>query len=208
MQRFAAIFMLLLAAAAPVRASNLRGVILLNELRGPPVAGVRVSAAGADAQVTDDKGQFLLEFPQRAFGDTVQVVVEHPDKDYVVVNDIQLDVRLPSDEEALTATLVVCKQKERWAYGPRFYRRKSTEAVEVSFHIRSDGIKADPAALSKLRKDRDLARLVVSVGAHDLAEVDTKSALGTYKTAMRLFLLGQVEEALAQSTVRASSIIE
>jgi len=39
MQRFAAIFMHLLAAAAPVRASNLRGVILLNELRGPPVAG-------------------------------------------------------------------------------------------------------------------------------------------------------------------------
>src|SRR5262245_51246201 len=92
------IFVLLVLADLPIDAATLKGLILVNELSGPPMENVGVDAIGTNRTISDLSGKFTLEFPQRRGGDTVRIIVEK--EGYVVVNDVQLQLALPADADA------------------------------------------------------------------------------------------------------------
>lgn len=72
-----AIIVLLLQAALPAKAATLKGVILTNELSGPPMENIEVDGiSGANHTESDSSGKFTLEFPQRRAGDTVHIIVK------------------------------------------------------------------------------------------------------------------------------------
>jgi hypothetical protein len=98
--RAIAINVFLLRAALPIDAATLKGVVLANELSGPPMENIEVDAiSGANHTESDSSGKFTLEFPQRQAGDTVRILVKK--EGYVVVNDVQLQLALPADADWL-----------------------------------------------------------------------------------------------------------
>jgi hypothetical protein len=58
-----------------VHATTLRGIVLANELGGPPMGRVSVGSDGANETITDDQGKFVLGFPRFQAGDRVRLVV-------------------------------------------------------------------------------------------------------------------------------------
>src|SRR3954464_3572219 len=98
MRRQIAILLCLLAAASRAQGAMLRGLILANEVSGPPLPNVQITpVAGANPTVSLSDGTFALQFPDKQPGEMVQLVVHKPG--YVVVNDIQLRLPLPKDAE-------------------------------------------------------------------------------------------------------------
>ena len=73
------VFALLLVVGVPLQGATLRGVVLANELGGPPVPNVQLGvSAGASPTVSDDQGKFTFEFPAKQPGEMVQVTVSRP----------------------------------------------------------------------------------------------------------------------------------
>jgi hypothetical protein len=63
----------ILSVSSP--AAVLRGVVCLNELEGPAVSNVSVTADGAQPAVTESDGRFDLVFPNKRPGDLVEIVL-------------------------------------------------------------------------------------------------------------------------------------
>src|SRR5215469_14972219 len=102
-----AIFLLVLCTAQSADADVLKGVVKENELGGPTVANVPISAPGANPTKTDQFGQFTLVFPNKKAGESVTVSVTRIG--YVVVNDIQLEeVWLPANPDAKPLIILIC----------------------------------------------------------------------------------------------------
>src|SRR5438034_1509642 len=92
------IILAMVAVVSKVRAAaGLRGVVLTNELGGPPMANVEVSAVAGNPNNTGADGKFSFTFPNRNPGDTIRLIVRM--EGYVVVNDIQLELTLPADPD-------------------------------------------------------------------------------------------------------------
>src|SRR5258705_7748643 len=106
-------------------AAGLHGVVLANEVGGPPMGNVEVSAVAENPNNTGADGKFTFSFPNRNPGDTVRLIVRK--EGYVVVNDIQLEVTLPANPEERPAIFVLCKEGAREEMARRFYRLKSNE---------------------------------------------------------------------------------
>jgi hypothetical protein len=110
----------------------LKGVILANELSGPPIEDVEVDATSGTLHTeSDSAGKFTLDFPQRRAGDTVRIIVKK--KGYVVVNDVQLQLALPADADAVPLTVILAKEQDREEMARRFYRLKSFDAIEKTY---------------------------------------------------------------------------
>lgn len=191
--------LLLLAAVPTLRAANLRGVILANEMGGAPLSNVEVSAvAGANASVTDDQGRFGLEFATRQPGDMVQLVVRKGG--YVVINDFQLRMALPRDPDAEPVILLICKEDVREEQARRYYRLKSFEAIEAHYKKQLQELKArgeaTAAELVKLQQERNQAEAVAEKAAAELARVTPTDTSEVYQQAMQLYFVGKAEEAL------------
>jgi hypothetical protein len=74
------IIVLLILADLRVHAATLKGVILENELSGPPMANVEVDAiTGTNLTISNSSGTFTLEFPQKRAGESVQLIVKKRD---------------------------------------------------------------------------------------------------------------------------------
>src|SRR5262249_20958453 len=78
-------------------AASLRGVVLANELGGPPMGNVELSAVAENPIKTGADGKFTFTFSNRNPGDAVRLIVHK--EGYVVVNDIQLELTLPADPD-------------------------------------------------------------------------------------------------------------
>src|SRR6266481_9015850 len=91
--------------------AGLRGVVLANELSGPPMGNAEVSAVAGNPNNTGADGKFTFTFPNRNPGNTVRLIVRK--ERYVVVNDIQLELTLPSDPEERPAIILLCKEWDR-----------------------------------------------------------------------------------------------
>ncbi len=77
-------------AVLDVHAAVLKGLVLANELGGPPVAGVEIVATDGEGRaVTDAAGAFVLSFPDKHPGDIVKLTARR--EGHEVVNDIQLE---------------------------------------------------------------------------------------------------------------------
>jgi hypothetical protein len=155
------IIVLLVLADFRVAAATLKGVIIANEIGGSPIADVEVAdqAQTTNPVVSDNLGRFTLEFQRRA-GDTVDIIVK---KDgYLVVNDVQLRLALPTDADATILTIILCKPDDREEMAHLFYRLKSFEAIDESYRKRvkelEDAQQATATELAKLRQERDQAK--------------------------------------------------
>lgn len=123
--RAIAIIVFLLRAGLPIDAATLKGVVLANELSGPPMENIEVDAiSGANHTESDSSGKFTLEFPQRQAGDTVRILVKK--EGYVVVNDVQLQLALPADADAAPLMVILAKEQDREEMARRFYRLKAS----------------------------------------------------------------------------------
>ena len=127
----------------------LRGVVLLNELGGPPMGNIEVSAVVGNTNNTDANGKFTFAFPNRKPGDTVRLIVRK--EGYVVVNDIQLELTLPADPDERPAIILLCKEGDREEMARRFYKLKSVEAIDETYKKKlEEAQNASAAELARL----------------------------------------------------------
>ena len=179
-------------------AAVLHGVVLANELGGRPMPNVAVAAAvGGNTNNTDANGKFTLSFPHKNPGDTVRLLPGLREG-YAVVNEIQLEQTLPSDPDARPTIILLCKEGDREEMARRFYRLKSLEAIDETYRRKLAEVQAtDAAAIAKLRRERDQAKAAAEKVAEGLAKEKPGTGSDLYQAAMRLFLDGKVDEALA-----------
>jgi hypothetical protein len=155
------IILLLLLASFAVDGATLKGVILVNESSGSPIDNVEVDAtSGTNHTEPDSSGKFTLDFPQRRAGETVRIIVKR--EAYVVVNDVQLETVLPADADAVPLIIILAKEQDREEMARRFYRLKSSDAIEENYRKRvkelEDAQQPSAAALTKLQLERDQAK--------------------------------------------------
>src|ERR1700756_3193831 len=136
-----------------------RGVVLSNELGGPPMGNIEVSAVAGNTNNTDANGKFTFSFPNKKPGDTVRLIVRK--EGYVVVNDIQLELILPADPEERPVIILLCKEGDREEMTRRFFKLKSVEAIDETYKKKlQEAQKASAAELAKLREERDQAKAI------------------------------------------------
>jgi hypothetical protein len=118
----------------------------------------------------------------------------------VVVNDIQLEYILATDPDVRPLIILVCGKGEREEMTRRFYRLKTTEAIENNYqeNLRKleEERKTTVAALTKLAEELDRALAAVEKTAEELTRTNPEETSALYQDAMRLFLEGKVVEAL------------
>ena len=189
---------LLFCGALPSLAATLKGNVLANELGGAPVRGATVSAAGASPTETGESGDFTLIFPSLAPGDPVQLTVSKPGK--VVVNSIQLRMILPKNPESEVATFLLCKEDEREEWTRVFYRIKSLAAVDTKYKQQIKKLPVGNTSSSSERialiKERDQARVIAEKAADETSPTKPGDDANLYSQAIRLFLAGDVRQAL------------
>ena len=76
------------------RTQSLRCGFVNNELGGPPIGDIEVSALVGNTNNTDANGKFTFSFPNRDPVTRCVLIVRK--ERYVVVNDIQLELTLPT----------------------------------------------------------------------------------------------------------------
>jgi tetratricopeptide (TPR) repeat protein len=186
-------------AAVPKReGALLRGIVVLNEINGRPVADVEISP-GSNPTISDNHGRFTLRFADRVPGDSVRLTVDHK-SGYRVVNEFQLKPTLPSDPNAEELILLVSTEADLEEMRRRFYRLKSDEAIAATFQEKLEELKRSgqdtEAAMADLRRERKQATDALEKLAEELARIKSGEASELYQKAMELFLKGKVEEAL------------
>src|SRR5436190_333269 len=173
----------------------LRGVVLLNELGGPPMGNVEVSAIAGNPNNTGADGKFTFTFPNKKPGETIRLIVSK--EGYVVVNDVQLELTLPTDPDERPAMILLCKEGDREEMARRFYRLKSVKAIDETYKRKfEEAQNVSAAAIAKLQQERDQAKEAAEKVAERLAKQKPGAGSELYQTAMRLFLDGGVDQAL------------
>src|SRR6266513_2217062 len=156
-------------------ATVLRGVVLSNELGGPPMGNIEVSALVGNTNNTDANGKFTFSFPNKKPGDTVRLIVRK--EGYLVVNEIQLELTLPADPDARPAIILLCKEGEREEMARRFYGLKLRAAADETYKKKlEDAQNASAAELAKLRQERDQAKAVDEQYKKKLQDAQNASA--------------------------------
>jgi hypothetical protein len=123
MRLLTAIASLALLAASPADAAVLKGVVVENEVGGPPAPNVEVTSTGANPKETRNDGQFTLDFPDKKPGAVVHVFVSKVG--YVVVNDVQLEQMLPANADVKPLVILVCREANREEMKRRYYGLRS-----------------------------------------------------------------------------------
>ena len=187
-----------LTAGRDLAAAVLKGLIIANEIGGPPMTNVQVGAVGASPVVSDSLGMFTLEFPQKEPGSAVRLIVSK--EGHEVVNDVQLELAVADQAEAKTLIVLLCKQGSREEMARRFYRLKSFEAIEATYKTALKELEerrqATAAALTELEKQRFEAHAAAEKSADEFANIKSGAGSDLYQRAMRLFLDGKVDQAL------------
>jgi tetratricopeptide (TPR) repeat protein len=189
----------LLLSANAWSAATLKGLVMLNREGGEPMAGVAISADGANQDITRNDGSFTLSFPNRNPGQEVRVIVTRPG--WVAVNDIQLQRPLP-EPTARPLEIILCKSEEREPWTLLFFRLKGAQTVEQQYQRQLAERQGRHAATAeerdRLARERDQALKQADELARQLAaKAPTDSS---YREAVRLFLDGQLDAALQRLT--------
>jgi hypothetical protein len=200
---YAAIFVLVVAQATAVAQSasaRLKGVVIADEIGGPPMGNISLSAGDdANPTVSDSvKGTFTFVFPKRKVGDSVHLYVKA--EGYVVVNDFQFPVNLPFDPDSNPVTIIVCKKAVQEEMRSKFYRVKGNQTIDAGFAQQIKGLDdrhmADAATIKRLKNERDETKALAAEGAHELAKQDIETASALYRQAMQRFLAGKIGESI------------
>jgi tetratricopeptide (TPR) repeat protein len=189
---------LLLLPAPAWAGATLRGVVVHDREHGAPMAGVELTAPGANPFTTGNDGQFMLIFPQAHPGQDVTVRVSRAGWD--VVNDVLLDQRLPDLASAHRFEIILCASGEREQRRMEFYRLKGDQAVEQTYRFKLAELEGRHAATvqerDRLLRERDEARKQVEEWARQAAARKPDEVGRTYKEAFRLFVGGKTDAAL------------
>ena len=163
----------------------LRGVVLSNELGGPPMGNVEVSAIVGNPNNTGADGKFTFSFPNKKPGDMVRLIVRK--EGYVVVNEIQLELTLPADPEERPMIIVLCKEGDREEMARRFYMLKSVEAIDETYKKKlQDAHNASAAEVAKLRQEREQAKALAEAYQKKLQDAQDASAAERAKLGQEL----------------------
>ena len=122
-----AVILLLCPSMTALAETTLSGIVLENRLGGRPVADVTVTAEGTNPKSTTASGKFTLTFGDKGPGDQVRLVVNRPGS--VVVNDIQLEISLPSKSNKQELIILICPERERDRWATEFYRVRIKERL-------------------------------------------------------------------------------
>jgi|SRR5882724_1300943 len=174
---------LLLAVSNPLGATTVRGVIRANEMGGPGIPNVQVSALeGASPTVSLSDGTFVLEFPNKQPGEKVQLLVQN--QGMMVVNSFELGFTLPKPANAEPLILLLCKAAERQEMVRRYYRLDRVDPIVQSYRKRLADLQAQnqatEAAKEKLRIERDREVEAAQRSAEELARVKAAEVPGFY----------------------------
>ncbi|NTW35920.1 MAG: hypothetical protein HGB17_07285, partial [Syntrophobacteraceae bacterium] len=190
----------MLLAAPHSEAAVVKGLVVLNELGGPPAAGVEVSAAGCEgAAVTDREGRFLLSFPQLQPGNSLNLELHL--EDFEVVNDVELEQDLTEDPDRSQVNLLLCRKGNRREMARRLFRLKAHECVQGQFDRQHRELEKQQggglAELPNLQRAFDQLNAVLPAIAEDLADHLDRHASREERLAARCFLNGRVDSAIA-----------
>ena len=120
---------------------------------------------------------------------------------YVVVNDVQLDLALPADPDANPLSIIICKEADREEMALRFYQLKGAQAVEITYQQKLKALeeenKSDAATIAKLQEERDQAKAGAEKSAAELAKNQPGQGSEMYQEAVRLYLDGKIDAAIA-----------
>src|SRR6516225_39488 len=187
--------------ATEVQGAIVKGTVILNDEGGQGVANVQItdSAGTGGPWASKSNGVFALDYPNRAVGERVRLVVIK--EGYVVVNWVQLDLALPKDPNANPLQIIICKEAEREEMARRFYQLKGDKAAEDTYQQKLKALeeenKSDATTIAKLQEERDQAKASAEKAAVDLAKNQPGQGSELYQEAQRLFLAGKIEAALA-----------
>jgi len=186
----------ILSVSSP--AAVLRGVVCLNELEGPAVPNVSVTADGAQPAVTESDGRFDLVFPNKRPGDLVEIVLTK--EGYVVLHSIMLQQVLLVDTNAPRVKILIAKEGDREEMARRFFRLKGDQAAEENYQQKRRELEvqsqADTAVLAQLQTELQQAKAAAAKAAEELARDKRGGNSEMYQQAMRLFLDGKLDQAL------------
>jgi tetratricopeptide (TPR) repeat protein len=161
----AALVGLLLAVSNPLAASSfkgvtLKGVILLNEAGGPPIANVQVSVIdGANAVSSLSNGTFVLEVDKQP-GAAVRLILQKPGM--VVVNAHEREFNLPKPENAASLTFLLCQEADLPEMRRHYYHVDSVDSSAQSYGRKLQGShaknRATQAEKEQPQVDPDIAK--------------------------------------------------
>jgi len=178
------------------RAATLRGVVVSDELDGPPLSRVVIRAQGAGDAPTDGLGRFALTIPRAKAGERIRLEIVLPG--YVPVNSTQLDVTLLADETATAPTIVLTQEPIRDEMTRRFYRSACWVATLERARLAPSNTPANvgPSTQNFSERDRDLALRASGTMAVQFANVPEAAMSTVYRSALNLFLEGQIADSL------------
>ncbi len=177
-------------------AATIHGVVVLDELNGPPLSQVIVRAPGSRDVSTDDLGRFALTLTSSYTGEWVRLEAVLPG--YSVVNPTQLEVQVLADEAAAALTLVLTREPIRDEMARRFYRAACWVATRERARSelaakRGAGDRFNPDTIAR---DQDLALHATGALAMQFANVPPASRSSLYRSALNRFLEGHAAESL------------
>lgn len=177
----------------------IQGIVTKNQIDGSPISGVQISAFGANAQRSNQFGQFELSFANKQAGDRIKFNLVL--KDMEVVNPEVLDpVILPKDPSLQILPVILCKKGERTPHAIAYYRLNLNRNIDNNFKTELKQLVAeglDEEKIAQLVRDRDEAKEQVEKIAQRLAEMDFSKSTDLYKSAFSLLIQGQLDSALA-----------
>jgi tetratricopeptide (TPR) repeat protein len=207
LSRLAASVALIVLTVVPVHAAILKGVVVVDEDKGPGMDNVPISVdeATANSIVSKEGGHFAFAFPEKQAGETVHVRVNK--EGYVVVNDVQLEVTIPANPDTKLLTIILSKAEDREEMARRYYGLKSSDVINETYKKQKKQIKelqdthqdtqqATAAKLTKLQQKRNQAEAATEKNAEGLAKNRPGQSSQLYWQAMRLFLDGKSDEAI------------
>ena len=188
-----------LTVAGHLGGTDLKGLIISDEIGGQPIADVQIRASGANDATSNSLGMFTLQFPQKNAGETVRLLVGR--KGYEVVNDLQLEIRLPDNAETGLIAILLCKDGDYEEMARRFYRVMCIREIEKTYKKRLREVEARQGQtadeeLNELRERRRRAMATTDGIAEELAGRDVAGGSVLYGIAMRHFLDGKIAEAI------------
>ncbi len=192
------VFIVVVLAGMCIRGAEFRGLVLLNELEGPPLANVAISADDAQPKISGSDGRFDLVFPNRQPGQVVEIVASK--NGYVVIHSILLQHTLLKDVTGQRARILMAREGDREEMARRFFRLKGDEAALKHYQERVAELErqhqADAANLARLREELESARAAAARAAEDFARDAGKENSTLYRQALELFLDGKSDAAL------------
>lgn len=181
------------------RATVFRGILLQNETTGPALAGVRVSADGAQPVISAADGKFDLDFPANHPGTQLNLAVTK--NGLLAVHSVLLHPILSADPNVQRTIILMSQPAEREEMARRYFRRKAEQAAENSYEQKQKELDAAhgfnlPVMNDRLGEQLDCADALAAEAAIKLAKDQPENYSDVYLQAMGLFLGGKPNQAL------------